>query len=329
MPIPIVAVVAFDHFSPFHCSVPCLIFGDILPGQPLFELRLCAGDDKASSHSSQGFSIQAPHGLKVLAEADIIVIPFWRDPAERPAQPLLDALVAAYGRGAQVVGLCLGTYVLAYAGLLNGRKASTHWEYEQDFLRRFPCVRLDTNALYVDDGGHSCRTGLLPLSGTPAPWQCHRQPGGTTAGDPAPPGRWPGPVHPAAGLRLYPGCQDEPAARSLASPPAGAAYPRQPGGPQPDESAHFYPPLSSGHRPLRRRVAADRAAQVLPGAAGSQHPPHRTHRRTGGFQDSHLTAPTFSGPLRGFAERMAAVFSWQPGVSLSPHPVPARPNMAP
>ncbi len=66
MPIPIVAVVAFDHFSPFHCSVPCLIFGDILPGQPLFELRLCAGDGNA-----KGFSIQAPHGLEALAEADI------------------------------------------------------------------------------------------------------------------------------------------------------------------------------------------------------------------------------------------------------------------
>lgn len=162
MPIPRVAVVAFDHFSPFHCSVPCLIFGDILPGQPLFELRLCAGDGKASSHSTQGFSIQAPHGLEALAEADIIVIPFWRDPAERPAQPLLDALMAAHARGAQVVGLCLGTYVLAYAGLLNGRKASTHWEYEQDFLRRFPCVRLDTNALYVDDEGWSPRRAQLP-----------------------------------------------------------------------------------------------------------------------------------------------------------------------
>lgn len=162
MPIPIVAVVAFDHFSPFHCSVPCLIFGDILPGQPLFELRLCAGDGKASSHSSQGFSIQAPHGLEALAEADIIIIPFWRDPAERPAQPLLDALTAAHARGAEVVGLCLGTYVLAYAGLLNGRKASTHWEYEQDFLRRFPCVRLDTNALYVDDEGWSPRRAQLP-----------------------------------------------------------------------------------------------------------------------------------------------------------------------
>ena len=61
MPSPIVAVLTFDHFSPFHCAVPCLIFGDILPGQPLFELRLCCGDASIHSHSTQGFTIQAPY----------------------------------------------------------------------------------------------------------------------------------------------------------------------------------------------------------------------------------------------------------------------------
>lgn len=167
MPSPIVAVVTFDQFSPFHCAVPCLIFGDMMmPGQPLFELRLCAGDAIPQPGSSQGFYIHPPHGLEALAEADIIIIPFWRDPAERPARPLLDALVAAYDRGAQVVGLCLGTYVLAYAGLLEGRRASTHWEYEQDFMHRFPGVRLDTNALYVDD------ERLITSAGTAAGLDC-------------------------------------------------------------------------------------------------------------------------------------------------------------
>lgn len=78
----------------------------------------------------------------------------------------VDAVIAAHGRGAQVVGLCLGTYVLAYAGLLDGRRASTHWEYEQDFIRRFPAVRLDTNALYVDDGE------LVTSAGTAAGLDC-------------------------------------------------------------------------------------------------------------------------------------------------------------
>lgn len=165
--MPIVAVVTFDHFSPFHCAVPCLIFGDMMmPGLPLFELRLCAGDASSQPRSSQGFRIDVTHGLEGLSGADIIIVPFWRDPAERPTQPLLDALVAARNRGAQVVGLCLGTYVLAYAGLLEGRRASTHWEYEQDFIRRFPAVRLDTNALYVDD------EGLITSAGTAAGLDC-------------------------------------------------------------------------------------------------------------------------------------------------------------
>lgn len=163
---PIVAVVTFDHFSPFHCAVPCLIFGDILPGQPLFELRLCCGDASIHSHSTQGFTIQAPYGLEGLTEADIIVIPFWHDPAVRPPVALLDALIAARARGARLVGLCLGTYVLAYAGLLEGRRASTHWEYEQDFMSRFPAVQLDTNALYVDD------EGLVTSAGTAAGLDC-------------------------------------------------------------------------------------------------------------------------------------------------------------
>ncbi|MNF42156.1 HTH-type transcriptional regulator CdhR [compost metagenome] len=167
MSTPIVAVVTFDDFSPFHCSVPCLIFGDsMMPGHSLFELRLCAGDATSQPGSSQGFRIEVTHGLAGLAEADIIILPFWRDPAERPAQPLLDALVVAHARGAQVVGLCLGTYVLAYAGLLEGRRASTHWEYEQDFIRRFPRVLLDTNALYVDDDG------LVTSAGTAAGLDC-------------------------------------------------------------------------------------------------------------------------------------------------------------
>lgn len=79
---------------------------------------------------------------------------------------MLDALVAAYARGSQIVGLCLGTYVLAYAGLLKNHKAATHWEFEQDFIRRFPDVKLDCNALYVDDNR------LITSAGTAAGLDC-------------------------------------------------------------------------------------------------------------------------------------------------------------
>ncbi|WP_224982421.1 GlxA family transcriptional regulator [Geomonas agri] len=165
MSIPSVAVVAFNRFSPFHFSVPCIVFGDVLPGHRLFDLSICAGEP-GEMRSRQGFSIETPFGLEALTQADIVIVPYWRDPAERPNLEMLDALVAAHKRGAVVVGLCLGTYVLAYAGLLDGHKAGTHWEFEQDFLTRFPNVRLDTNALYVEDDR------LVTSAGTAAGLDC-------------------------------------------------------------------------------------------------------------------------------------------------------------
>lgn len=163
--MPSVAVVAYNRFSPFHLSVPCIVFGDLWPDTRLFDVKVCAGEP-GPLRSNQGLSIEASYGLDALAEADIVIVPAWREPAERPNQALLDALVAAHARGAQVVGLCLGAYVLAYAGLLDRREAATHWEFEQDFVSRFPNVRLNTNALYVDD------ERLITSAGTGAGLDC-------------------------------------------------------------------------------------------------------------------------------------------------------------
>jgi transcriptional regulator GlxA family with amidase domain len=96
----------------------------------------------------------------------MVVVPSWRDPDERPPQALLYALVAAHRRGAQVVGLCLGAYVLAEAGLLEGRSATTHWAYAQDFARRYPNVRLDADVLYREDGN------IVTSAGTAAGIDC-------------------------------------------------------------------------------------------------------------------------------------------------------------
>jgi len=166
LPTPCVAVVAYPDFSPYHLSVPCLIFGgDILHHGHLFSLQVCA-EDARPVRASHGFSLAPPTGLEALADADIVIVPGWRDPAVSPSPALVKALHAAHARGAQVVGLCLGTYVLAYAGLLDGRKAATHWEAEDDFVKRFPQVQLDTNALYVEDGG------LLTSAGAAAGMDC-------------------------------------------------------------------------------------------------------------------------------------------------------------
>ncbi len=98
-----------------------------------------------------GFALYATGDFAALEQADIVVVPYWGEVDRRPPQALLDSLVRPGSNGAEIVGLCLGAFVLGYAELLDGRRAATHWEFEQDFQRRFPQVQLDINALYVDD----------------------------------------------------------------------------------------------------------------------------------------------------------------------------------
>lgn len=165
MPALNVAVIATVGFSPFHFSVPCTIFGWGTAIQARFQLQICA-EQPGLVGSVLGMQIQVEHGLEVLEQADIIIIPFWRSPEETPSAGLLQAITRAWRRGAEVVGLCLGTYVLAYAGLLDGHRAATHWEYAADFRQRFPQVRLDADALYVSDDR------LITSAGTAAGIDC-------------------------------------------------------------------------------------------------------------------------------------------------------------
>lgn len=160
-----VVVIATPGFSPFHFSVPSMVFDKAMPERGLFEVTVCA-EQPGTVVSDNGISINVEHGPEQLETADIIIVPFWEHPETRPAPALLDALRRAWQRGAEVAGLCLGAYVLAYAGLLDNRRASTHWEFEQDFARRFPQVRLDSNALYTSD------ERLITSAGTAAGIDC-------------------------------------------------------------------------------------------------------------------------------------------------------------
>lgn len=162
-----VAVIAFDGISPFHLSVPCLVFGEdrIHDHSPRFTTRVCAVAP-GSLGTGAGFRIDVPDGLEAVRAADIVVVPSWHDDL-RPAPPeLLDTLRAAHQRGATVVGLCLGAFVLAQAGLLDGRPATTHWHLAPAFAERYPKVRLDADVLYVDDGH------VLTSAGTAAGLDC-------------------------------------------------------------------------------------------------------------------------------------------------------------
>lgn len=160
-----VAIVAVDDFSPFHFSVPCIMFSEKAAAKKRFEVLICA-EVPGVVTSREGFSVTAPQGLEAVTAADIVIVPWWGTTTHRPPQPLLDALVLARQNDAQVVGLCLGAFVLGYAGLLDGRRAATHWEFEADFQAQFPDAHLDINALYVDDNG------IVTSAGTAAALDC-------------------------------------------------------------------------------------------------------------------------------------------------------------
>jgi transcriptional regulator GlxA family with amidase domain len=164
---PTVAVVAFDGISPFHLSVPCMVFGAEFAGAgvPCHRLIVCSAES-GTLRTTAGFTIEAPRRLSALAGAHTIVVPSWRDPHERPPEALLRALRAAHRRGARIVGLCLGAFVLAEAGLLDGRPATTHWALVRAFAERFPQVELRPDVLYVDDGD------VLTSAGTAAAIDC-------------------------------------------------------------------------------------------------------------------------------------------------------------
>ena len=157
----LIAVVAFDGISPFHLSVPCIVFGDEMGGNSPFDVVVCAAET-APLVTTAGFTLGNLQSLAVLKKAGVIVVQSWRNVNDRPPERLLKALCDAHARGAQIVGLCLGAYVLAEAGLLEGRRATTHWEYANAMAARFPTVDIDANVLYVED------RGILTSAGTAA-----------------------------------------------------------------------------------------------------------------------------------------------------------------
>src|SRR6188472_1377972 len=147
-----VAAVIDQGALTFDFAIPCEVFGldrsDIV--DPWYEfLVVAAGDRRVRTQT--GFVLEAPHGLDALDRADTIVVPGWADSEMEPSDALKKALVLAYDRGARLVSVCTGAFVLAAAGLLDGRRATTHWMYAERLARRYPRVELDPDVLYLAD----------------------------------------------------------------------------------------------------------------------------------------------------------------------------------
>lgn len=148
-----VVVVAYDHLALFEMAIVVEVFGLPRPEiqDPWYEFTACS-IDSGPLRATGAIQIRAGRGLSAIETADTVLIPGWRDPMERPPARLLAALRRAHRRGARIASICSGVFVLAEAGLLDGKRATTHWRYTEILRARFPAVRVEPDVLYVEEG---------------------------------------------------------------------------------------------------------------------------------------------------------------------------------
>jgi transcriptional regulator GlxA family with amidase domain len=146
-----VVVLALPSVVPFDFSVPLQVFGYAHLGHGEYRLRVC-GVRAGRVRTARGFDLVAAHGLEALSRADTIVVPGIDDLDAPVAPSVRAALVRAHRRGARIVSICTGAFVLAAAGLLRSRRATTHWADIAEFRTRFPDVEVDPDVLYIDEG---------------------------------------------------------------------------------------------------------------------------------------------------------------------------------
>jgi len=148
-----VAIVVYDGVGVFELGVACDVFGntDLTDlGVPWYRLSIC-GTGATTVTADGGLRIEPPYGLERTRRVDTLIVP----PTDRldalPAE-VFDALRRAHARGCRIISLCTGAFILAEAGLLKGRRATTHWTECDDLARRYPDVSVDPGVLYVDEG---------------------------------------------------------------------------------------------------------------------------------------------------------------------------------
>ncbi|GIH79288.1 AraC family transcriptional regulator [Planobispora longispora] len=139
--------------NPFELGVATELFGLRRPelDRPWYDFSLCAAGGEVVMHAGL-FTMSGVTGLEAVEHADTVIVPNRPDPETEPAPAVLEAVRRAAGRGARLVSFCTGAFALAAAGVLDGRRATTHWRWAELFRSRFPAVRLEPDVLFVDDG---------------------------------------------------------------------------------------------------------------------------------------------------------------------------------
>jgi transcriptional regulator GlxA family with amidase domain len=161
----IISVLALDQVMGFELMIPGQVFGMANmaaaearapvgdPGVPPYEVRVCGQRPSISTTADWGMAeIRTSYGLDALVDADLVVVPGTHQFMEEPDPQVISALRAAADNGARVASMCVGAFTLAAAGLLGGRRATTHWQFADELARRYPAVDVDPTVLFVDEG---------------------------------------------------------------------------------------------------------------------------------------------------------------------------------
>ncbi|MFG2817940.1 helix-turn-helix domain-containing protein [Kitasatospora sp. NPDC048365] len=146
-----VVAVVLEEVHPFELGVACEVFGLDRgeEGLPVYDFAL-VGDRPGPMRTHAGFTVDVPHGPERIAQADLVVATATGVRDSYP-EPLLEALRAAHDRGAYLLSICSGSFLLGAAGLLDGRRSTTHWKHAETMARRFPLTTVEPDVLYVDD----------------------------------------------------------------------------------------------------------------------------------------------------------------------------------
>lgn len=160
---PLVAVLAYDGLCTFEFGVAYEVFGLPRPelGAAWYRYSVCGTED-GPMRAAGGLTVVPDAGLAILDHADLIVVPGWRSPLDIVPPSLVTALLRAHERGARLASLCSGVFVLAATGLLDGRRATTHWRYTDRLKACYPAVTVVPDVLYADEGS------LLTAAGSAA-----------------------------------------------------------------------------------------------------------------------------------------------------------------
>jgi transcriptional regulator GlxA family with amidase domain len=154
-----IAVVAVPPLNTFDLAIPGLIFGGVeVDGRPAYDIRVCTAEPGVLA-SDTALDVYVRDGLEAVDDADTVMVTGGAGRDDVPTG-VLDALRSAAAAGKRVASICTGAFVLAEAGLLEGRRATTYWAKSDTFRRRYPNVLLEPDVLFVDDGPILTSAGL-------------------------------------------------------------------------------------------------------------------------------------------------------------------------